>query len=305
MKPLKTINLPGHLAQGGFDHAAVHASGARLYVAHTSNDAIDVIDSAADRFLFSIPKLTGVAGALVSEERALLFTSNRGEDSVGIFKVGDENNVAKVKVGIRPNGLSFDSMHGLLLAANVGNPDIPNSFTVSMVDVELREMIHSIPMPGRTRWTIFDPAAGCFFVNIADPFQIAVIESTNPTHVSRFMEIPARGPHGLDLDPVANRLFCACDAGKLFALDASSGKILFEADLSGTPDVIFFNAALNHLYVAVGDTGVIDLFETGSLKRIDTIPTEKGAHTLGFDATRNKVYAFLPETHQAAVYLDE
>jgi hypothetical protein len=35
------------------------------------------------------------------------------------------------------------------------------------------------------------------------------------------------------------------------------------------------------------------------------ITTEKGAHTLGFDASRNKVYAFLPQTHRAAVYKDE
>jgi len=119
------------------------------------------------------------------------------------------------------------------------------------------------------------------------------------------MRIPAKGPHGLDFDPVTKRLFCACDAGKLFALDSYSGEIFLEADLSGTPDVVFFNAALKHLYVGIGDPGVIDVFETDSLKRIETISTEKGAHTLGFDAARNKVYAFFPESHCACVYLDE
>lgn len=305
MKFIKSIDLPEHNAPGGFDHSAVHTGLSRLYVAHTSNDAIDVIDCASDQYLFSIPSLTGVAGALVTEERGLAFTSNRGEDTVGIFAVGNEQNIAKVKVGIRPNGLSFDPRRGLLLAANVGNPDIPNSFTVSVVDVERREMIHSIPVPGRTRWTIFDPAAECFYVNITDPFQIVVVESANPTHITRSMAIPAKGPHGLDFDPATKRLFCACDAGKLFALDSFSGQIHHKADLSGTPDVIFFNTALKHLYVAVGDPGVIDVFETDSLKRLETIPTEKGAHTIGFDPTRNKVYAFLPESHRASVYLDE
>lgn len=305
MKFIKSIDLPEHVAQGGFDHAAIHAGTSKLYVAHTGNDAIDVIDCASDQYLFSIPNLTGVAGALVSAERGLVFTSNRGEDTIGVFAVGAEQNITKVKVGIRPNGLSFDPRRGLLLAANVGDPDIPNSFTVSIVDVERREMIHSIPVPGRTRWTIFDPAAECFYVNIADPFQIVVIESADPTRVARSTEIPAKGPHGLDFDPATNRLFCACDAGKLFTLDAASGKILNETDLSGTPDVIFFNAALKHLYVAVGDPGVIDVFETDSLKRIETVSTGKGAHTIGFDAIRNKVYAFLPESHCASVYLDE
>jgi len=32
------------------------------------------------------------------------------------------------------------------------------------------------------------------------------------------------------------------------------------------------------------------------------VKTGPGAHTIGFDAARNTVYAFLPESHAAAVY---
>jgi DNA-binding beta-propeller fold protein YncE len=276
-----------------------------LYVAHTANNALDIIDSVSDRYLRSTSNLTGVAGALVSEERGLIFTSNRGAGTVSIFSPDSEASAAKINVCVRPNGLSFDPKRNLLLVANVGNPDVPNSHTLSIVDIERREMIHSIPVPNRTRWTIFDSLSDCFYVNISEPFEIAVIESTNPTQIARSITVPAKGPHGLDFDPITNRLFCACDAGKLFALEASTGKILREADLSGTPDVIFFNSALKHLYVAVGDPGVIDVFETDSLTRLDTISTEKGAHTIGFDATQNKVYAFLPESHRAMIFLDK
>ncbi len=298
------IDLPVHLKSGGFDHAAVHSKASRLFVAHTGNDAVDVIDCAEDRYLFSIPNLQGVAGALVSEVRNLVFTSNRGEDTVGVFSIGDEKNMAKVKVGVRPNGLSFDPGRGLLLAANVGNPDVAGSFTLSLVDVAEKKMIASVPVASRTRWTIFDPASGCFYVNLADPAQIAVVESARPTRVARSLSSPSTGPHGLDLDPHTQRLFCACDAGRLFALDVHSGKVLLEAELSGPPDVIFFNAGQKHLYVAIGDPGVIDLFETDSLRRLEVLPTERGAHTLGFEAVRNKIYAFLPESHRAAVYVD-
>ena len=298
------IDLPAHQKAGGFDHAAVHQGKRLLYVAHTSNDTVDVIDCESDRYLHSIHNLIGVAGALVSEGRDLVFTSNRGEDTVSIFSTDAEEEAIRVRVGIRPNGLSFDPKRALLLAANVGNPDIPNSHTLSIVDIERRQMIYSIAVPGRTRWTVFDPAAECFYANIADPFQIVIVEAANPTRVARWIEIPAKGPHGLDLDLATNRLFCACDSGKLLTVDASTGKILLEAELSGTPDVIFFNAGLKHLYVAVGDPGVIDLFDTDSLQRMDAISTEKGAHTIGFDATQNKIYAFLPESHCAAIYLD-
>ena len=305
MKLIGRIELPGHEGPGGFDHAAVHSKAGRLFVAHTSNNAVDVIDCVQDLYLSSIPGLTGVAGALVSEEMGMIFTSNRGEDTVGIIDLGYYQNLLKVPVGVRPNGLAVDAGRGLLLAANVGNEDSPGSHTLSVVDVKQGKMIYSIPVPGRTRWTVFDRESDCFYVNIADPYQIAVVEAPDPTKVSRSIEVPARGPHGLELDASTGRLFCACDAGKLFALDVKTGKMLLEAGLSGTPDVIFFNSAYKHLYVAVGDPGVMDVFDTDTLQRVETIGTGKGAHTLGFDAARNKVYAFEPGSHEAAVYAEE
>ncbi len=299
------VDLPAHQQAGGFDHAAVHRDRHLLYIAHTSNHAVDVVDCESDRYMRSIPNLAGVAGALVSEERNLVFTSNRGEDTVSIFSPDAEGNAIKVEVGIHPNGLSFDPKRGLLLAANVGDPDIPHSFTLSIVDVSQQAMIASISVPGRTRWTIFDSRRDVFYVNITNPSQIVMIDAKNPTVIANVFSIPVEGPHGLDLDPANDRLFCACDGAKLVTVDAPSGKVLNQLELSGVPDVLFHNASLKHLYVAVGNPGVIDVFDTSGMQRIEIISTEKGAHTIGFDSSQNKVYAFLPESHRAAIYLDE
>src|SRR5260370_33106905 len=200
------VDLPGNLKPGGFDRAALHCASGRLYVAHTANDALDVIDCVHDRYLYSIENLTGVAGALVSDEQNLVFTSNRGENTVGIFAPDNDAGPAKVGVGIRPNGLAYDPGKDLLLAANVGDPDMPDSFTLSIVKVNEQRVTASVRVPGRTRWTVFDVLAECFYVTI---------------------------------------------------------------------------------------------------ERIETDQAHAGPHTLVFDAERNKVYAFLPQTHRAAVYADK
>jgi DNA-binding beta-propeller fold protein YncE len=298
------IDLPENLNPGGFDHAAVHCGSGRLYVAHTANNALDVIDCVQDRYLHSIPNLIGVAGALVSDEQNLVFTSNRGENTVGIFAPDNEARLTKVGVGIRPNGLAYDPGKDLLLAANVGNPEIPDSFTLSMVNVKEQRMMASVRVPGRTRWTLFDAQGELFYVNIADPAEIVVLASNSPDRMARTVTVPAHGPHGLDFDPEDRRLFCACDAARLVILKADSGEVLKQLELSGSPDVIFFNRVLRHLYVAIGDPGVVDVFDGDRMERIETVQTEPGAHTLGFDAERNKVYAFLPKTHRAGVYVD-
>ena len=305
LRLLSFIALPANAKPGGFDHAAVHRASARLYVAHTANDALDVVDCVRDRYLHSIPNLAGVAGALVSDEQGLVFTSNRGENTVGILTPDDEAGLAKVAVGVRPNGLAYDPERHRLLAANVGDPAIPGSTTVSIVDVAQRTMIADVPVPGRTRWAVYDVQSSTFYVNIMDPAQIVLIDSRSPARVARTWDIPVAGPHGLDLDVTGRRLFCACDSRRLLVLAADTGRVLHAQDISGVPDVAWYNAARQHLYVAIGDPGLIEVFDTRDMRRIETVTTEKGAHTLALDAERNKVYALLPQTHRAAVYVDQ
>jgi DNA-binding beta-propeller fold protein YncE len=303
LRRLGSIDLPPHERAGGFDHAAVHEPTGRIYVAHTANDAIDVIDITGRRYVRSIPDLPAVAGALVAEPD-LVFTSNRGENTVGLFTVADIARVEKIAVGIRPNGLAYDARRSRLLVAHVGDPAVAGSFTVSVVDVRARKRVADLSVAGRTRWAIYDPHSDAFHVNIADPPQIIVVESADPVRIRRIVAIPHAGPHGLDIDVVGRRLFCACDAGVLAAIDADSGRLLETHAIAGVPDVVFFNPGLGRLYVAIGDPGVIEVFDTASLARRETVPTEAGAHTLSFDAARNIICAFLPATHRAAVYED-
>ena len=299
------IELPAHAKPGGFDHAAVHEPTGRIYVAHTANDAVDVIDIAAQKYVGSIGNLPAVAGALVAPGPGLIVTSNRGENTVAWFDPDDRAAVDRIGVGIRPNGLAYDPRRARLLVAHVGDPAIPGSTTVAIVDVHARKRIIDIPVAGRTRWTIYDPVADAFHVNIADPPQIVVIGAGDPVGIQRVVPIAHAGPHGLDLDIVRRRLFCACDAGVLLEVHADGGTILGAETIAGVPDVVFLDAVLGRVYVAIGDPGVIEVFDTTPFRRHETIPTELGAHTLSFDPTRHLVCAFLPESHRAAVYEDQ
>ena len=172
---------------------------------------------------------------------------------------------------------------------------------MSIVDLARRERIAELKVPGRTRWTIYDERREVFFVNIASPARIVVIDARSPTKISREYDIPAVGPHGLDLDPATGRLLCACDAGVLLAIDPDSGNVVGDVGLSGAPDVIFLHRPSGRLYVAIGDPGVIDVIDVETMRREEVVSTEPGAHTLALDRKRNKVYAFLPNSYRAAV----
>ena len=296
------VELPAHKGRGGFDHASPHAASGQVYVAHTANDAVDVIDMASRKHVASIEGLTAVAGVLVSDHANMVITSNRGENTIGLFTPAPAPAVLKIPVGVRPNGLAYDPVRRLILAANVGDPSIPGSCTLSMVALDDRAVANEIAVPGRTRWALFDPETERFYVNIVDPAVIVVVDARKPDVVAGTFAVPAAGPHGLDLDPATRRLFCACDEGTLVILDAHSGRVLARKSLSGTPDVVFFNAARRQLYVAVGDPGVIDVFDTATMQSLGRVETEKGAHTTALSPSGEQVFAFLPQTHRAAIY---
>src|SRR5262249_56204923 len=99
-----------------------------------------------------------------------------------------------------------------LVVGNVGDPQIPDSYTVSIVDVAAHAVIASVPVPGRTRWAVFDPQQEVFFVNIADPAQIIVLDARHPQQIAHVYAIPAAGPPGLALCMAHGRLFCAWEA---------------------------------------------------------------------------------------------
>ncbi len=203
-----------------------------------------------------------------------------------------------------PNGLAFDPSQNQLLVANVARPEALEPVTISMVDVARKKMIADVRVPGRTRWTVFDHDTDRFYVNIAKPSQVLVVSSDDPNRIEASYEIPATGPHGLDLDPDGRRLFCACDEGGLFTIDLESDRVSKASDLVGSPDVIFYNQQLEHLYVAIANPGVIQLFDTKTMRNIETVKTEPGTHTIALHREGGKVYAFSPESHRALVYAD-
>src|SRR5262249_56900640 len=103
----------------------------------------------------------------------------------------------KVAVGLGPNGLAYDPGRDRLVVAHVGDPQIPHSSTVSIVDVAAHAVIASVPVPGRTRWAVFDPQQEVFFVNISDPAQIIVLDARHPQQIARLYAIAATARHRL------------------------------------------------------------------------------------------------------------
>ena len=285
-------------AKPGFDHADTYRAGRRMYVAHTGADRVEVLDCEARAYLRSLNRLPGVAGVLVDGEHDRLFTSDREAARVSIFCCSDERLLGQVEVGPHPNGLAYDRRRRRLYAFNLGEP-LGEGCTASVVDLDSMQVVAELPLPGRPRWALHDEERDCVYANIREPAEIVVIDAEAQA-IERAFPVPSAGPHGLWLD--AGRLFCAADGGALLVLDADTGEVLASLPLPGVPDVVMHDAGLRRLYVAIGDPGLVCSFASDRLEHLETVQTEQGAHTMGWDPDAHFLYVFCPESGGAALF---
>ena len=291
--------------QPGFDHADVYRCAApaacRLYVAHTGADRIEVVDCLSNSHLRSLPDVPGVAGILIDSEHDLLFSSDRGCARVSIYRCSDEALLGRVRVGDHPNGLAYDPVRHHLFVFNIGDPPGVKC-TVSVVEVDEMRVIATIPLPGRPRWAVYDPDTENIYANVQTPAQIVVLSAMD-LQITRAFNVPVAGPHGLVI--AGERLFCAADGEALVALHRDTGAVLGSVALPGEPDVVMHDPALARLYVAIGSPGVVSVIDDHRLETVQTVSTESGAHTIGWNPDTCTLYAFLPQSGGAAVFVEQ
>ena len=295
------VPLPGGPGKG-FDHAdtAVDPGGDRIYVAHTAMDAVDVIACATGAYLRSIGDLPGVAGVLVDNEHDLLLTTDRGAARVSIFRCSDERLLGRVGVGPRPNGIAYDRTRRRAFAFNLGEPP-GTGCSVSVIAVDEARVISTLPLPGRPRWALYDAPSDSVFANIQSPAVIVRIDAGSLEERGR-IEVGCDGPHGMAI--VGGRVFCAADGRELVVIEdpAGRGRVLKRLPLRGVPDVVWYASVVPRLYVAIGDPGIVTVFDTERLIEVETIATDPGAHTLGWDAATRRLYVFAPARGGALVF---
>jgi hypothetical protein len=62
---------------------------------------------------------------------------------------------------------------------------------------------------------------------------------------------------------------------------------------------------LARLYVAIGSPGVISVIDEQRLETIEVIPSESGSHTIAWNPDIRSLYAFLPGSGGAAVFMEQ
>jgi DNA-binding beta-propeller fold protein YncE len=95
----------------------------------------------------------------------------------------------------------------------------------------------------------------------------------------------------MDVDVKGKRLFLAgLENGSVEVIDLQSGKWVRTIPGFKKPQGVCYVAALDKLFVASGDDGMLRIFRGGTLALLDSIRLDSGANRVMYDTRRRRVY---------------
>jgi YVTN family beta-propeller protein len=265
-----------------WDYVYVDSANHRLYVSHGTQT--DVIDTSTDKVVGTIPDTNGVHGIAIAADLNRGFTSDGGDNDVTVFDLKTLKVISKVKTGQNPDSIIYEPVTHRVFTFNGRSKDS------TAIDAKTGDVITaSIPVGGKPEFAQVD-GKGHIYANIEDKNEIIEVDAKNALVAKRYSVAPCDSPSGLAIDP-KGRLYSVCENKMMIVSDPASGKVLAQVPIGGGTDGVAFDDG--YAFSANGLDGTITMVgETspGKFEAVATIPTTRGARTIGADQRAHKLY---------------
>ena len=269
---------------GRWDYVYVDSTNHRLYVAHSGDNAVEVIDTTTDKVVAKIADTTGVHGIAVANDLGKGFTSNGGSNNVTIFDLKTSAPTGKVNTGQNPDSIIYEPTTHRVFTFNGRSKD------ATVIDAKTGQAVTaSVPLGGKPEFSQVD-GKGHVFVNIEDKNEIVVLNAADATVAKRYSIAPCDSPSGLAIDPKKGLLFSVCDGKTMVVSDPSTGKVVATPAIGEGVDGVAFDDG--YAFSANGNDGNITMVgeSGGKYAPLATITTQRGARTIGADQKVHKLY---------------
>lgn len=265
---------------GRWDYMHVDAKAHRLYIAH--GDTVDVIDTRTGKSAGSIAGLHGTHGIALDSAGKYGYISDGGGDAVVVFDRKTLAKVATVPAGQNPDGIVFEPVTQTVWAFNGRS----NSATVISANTNME--VATISLPGRPEFPAVD-GQGNVYDNITSTSQIARFDARTKK-ITAVWPVGCDGPSGLAIDTHGHRLFSVCDQ-KMSVVDYRTGKVLATPSIGDGPDAARYSEKHKLAFASCGQ-GVLSVVDAGApgYTTIETLPTQRGARTMAYDAETDRIF---------------
>src|SRR5215470_6490565 len=287
LKKIAEFDLPGPPGKR-FDYLTIDTDDHYLISTHLAAGQTYVIDLRTNKVVATVTDTPGAEGVEYVSELKKFYTSNAGDNTIGVVDMKQMKVIKKLKTDSKPDGSAYAApFHKLYVSDERGKAE-------AIVDVTKDEIIKTLHFDSETGMPQYDPVARKIYVNLQDQNIFAVIDPANDEVVGRYPIGRCKGNHGMTLDPEHHRAFLSCEENNLMTVfDLDKNQAVAFLLMAGGPDVIKFDPGLKRIYVACS-SGAISVFQMDDpdhYRKLEDFPVQKKVHSLAVDFTTHRVYA--------------
>jgi len=272
---------------GFWDYLTVDPAAHRLYI--TRGPQVLVLDTATGKQIGAVTGLHGVHGVALDTDGKFGYISDGGANAVVVFDRATLATVATIPTGGQgPDAIVFEPATQTVWAFEGRSKD------AAVIDAATRKVVANVALPGRPEFAAVD-GKGQVFDNIEDKSEIVRLDARSHTVAAAWPLTGCEGPSGLTIDPAGSRVFAVCDK-HMAVVDTRTGQSLATPSIGDGPDAAGFDATHSLAFASCGEgvLSVIDASRSG-YPTIETLPTEKGARTMAYDAASDRIYVVTAE----------
>jgi len=286
LKKVTEFDLPG---PGGkrFDYLTIDSEDHYLLSAHLAAGQTYVIDIRSNKVVATVRDTPGAEGIEYVPELKKFYTSNAGDNTIGVVDLQQMKVIKKLRTEKKPDGSAYAApFHKLYVSDEVG-------YAEAIVDVTKDEIVKTLRFDSETGMPQYDPVARKVYVNLQDQNIFAVIDPATDEIVGRYSVGRCKGNHGMTLDPEHHRAFLACEGNNLLTVfDLDKHEPIQFLQLQDGVDVIKFDPGLRRIYAACysGAISVIHQDDPNHYRKIEDFKVQHAVHTLAVDVETHRVY---------------
>jgi len=269
-----------------FDYVVVDSAARRVYLSHGTEIIVVDADTGA-----KVGTITGdwkrVHGLALAPEVNRGFITDGDAGNIVMFDVKTLKVTKTIKGEDDADWILYDPASKRIFAFN------GEAKSATVIDPAKGEVIKSIPLGGQPEQAVAD-GKGMIYDNIASTSEVVAIDTKDLTIKSRWPVAPSGQPTAIAMDTKTRRLFVGGRNPKmLVVMNADTGKVVGESfPIGDRVDANIFDPSTNTVAAATRE-GTLHIFHEDSadkLTAVETIKTEFGAKTMGFDPKTHNLY---------------
>src|SRR5215469_992274 len=242
LRKVTEFDLPGPAGKR-FDYLTIDPDDHYLISAHLAAGQTYVVDLGTNKVVATVKDTPGAEGVEYVPEFKKVYTSNAGDDTIGVVDMRHMKVVKKLHTERKPDGSTYATpFHKLYVSDERGKAE-------AIVDVTNDEIVKTLHFNSQTGMPQYDPVARKVYVNLQDENIFAVIDPASDEVTGRFGVGRCKGNHGMTLDPEHHRAFLSCEENNLMTVfDLDKHEPIAYLDMAAGSDVIKFDPGLGRIY---------------------------------------------------------